>query len=159
MKIAFSNDHAALDAREPLIEALRGMGHEVLDFGISENTSVDYPDVAKPAVEALASGEVDRTVLVCGSGIGMSMVANRYPGVRCALTTDVYGAEMSRKHNDANCLALRSREQTPEANAQILQTWIETEFEGGRHSARVQKIEDISRRLAGNNDERTTPEK
>jgi len=145
VKIAFSNDHAGLDAREPLLEKLRQMGHEVVDYGVTESTSVDYPDVAKPAVQALSKGEVDRTILVCGSGIGMSMVANRYPGVRCALTTDTYGAEMSRRHNDANCLALRSREQLPEVNEQILDKWLQTDFEGGRHAGRVSKIEDISR--------------
>lgn len=159
MKIAFSNDHAALDSRERLIRKLQSLGHEVVDYGVAENRSVDYPDVAKPAVEALARGEVDRTILVCGSGIGMSMVANRYPGVRCALTTDVYGAEMSRRHNDANCLALRSREQSAEANEQIVQTWIETPFEGGRHSKRIEKIEEVSRGLAASEPERNQSSK
>jgi ribose 5-phosphate isomerase B len=144
MRIAFSNDHAALDQREGLIGKLKALGHEVTDFGACTAASVDYPDFALPAVEAFCRGEVDRVVLVCGSGIGMSIVANRFPCVRCALVTDLFAAEMSRRHNDANCLSLRTREQAADLNQQILEVWLNTPFEGGRHQKRLDKIETLS---------------
>lgn len=142
MKIAFSNDHAAVESRH-LIKEMTAKGHEVQDFGVPTPERVDYPDVAAPAIKALVSGEVDRAILVCGSGIGMSIVANRVPGVRCALVTDKYAAEMSRMHNDANCLALRSREQSEALNSEILALWLDTGYEGGRHQGRVEKIEAV----------------
>jgi ribose 5-phosphate isomerase B len=147
MKIAFSNDHAAVEERQRMIDEIRKLGHDVVDFGTKESKSVDYPDMAEKAIEAVAEGDVDRTILVCGTGIGMSMVANRVPGVRCAVATDIFGAEMSRRHNDANCLALRAREQSPELNDEIIKTWLETPFEGGRHLNRVQKIDSVGKRI------------
>jgi ribose 5-phosphate isomerase B len=147
MKIAFSNDHAAYDEREKLIQEIKSLGHDVIDFGTRQNASVDYPDMAEKALEAVVEGTVDRAVLACGSGMGMSMVANRIPGVRCALATDTYGAEMSRRHNDANVLALRTREQSEGANEKIIKTWLETPFEGGRHLARVKKIDEVAKRI------------
>ena len=144
MKIAFSNDHAAAEIRDAIVQYLRDLGHEVVDYGERDGRSVDYPDKALPAVRDLAEGKVDRAVLVCGSGIGMSIVANRFPGVRCAMVTDEWAAEMSRRHNDANCIALRAREQSLETNKRILDTWLNTEFEGGRHKPRVEKIEAVS---------------
>lgn len=142
MKIAFSNDHAAVASRH-LIDELKAAGHEVVDYGVATEERVDYPDVAEKALKDLVEGRVERTVLVCGSGIGMSIVANRVPRVRCALVTDVWAAEMSRKHNDANCLALRNREQSEAVNSEILSTWLATEFEGGRHQERLSKIESV----------------
>lgn len=142
-KIAFSNDHAAIGQREALLKRLQELGFEVLDFGAATEESVDYPDFAAPAMRALQSGEVDAAVLVCGSGIGMSMAANRYRGVRCALATDLFAAEMSRRHNDANCLALRARNQPLELNLKILETWINTPFDGGRHQRRVEKLDSL----------------
>lgn len=144
MKIAFSNDHAATAARQDLIKTLRDLGHEVIDYGESKGESVDYPDMAGPALRDLASGKVDRVVLMCGSGIGMSMVANKVAGVRCAMVTDEWAAEMSRRHNDANCLALRAREQSPETNRRIVETWLSTEFDGGRHQPRIDKIQSVT---------------
>lgn len=144
MKIAFTNDHAGSPAREKLLAKLRELGHEVLDFGAKSEESVDYPDYAVPAVEALVRGDVDRAVLVCGSGIGMSMVANRFPGVRCALATDLFAAQASRSHNDSNALALRAREQSGDLNAEIIEKWLETPFEGGRHQRRVHKIDAVA---------------
>ena len=142
MKIAFSNDHAAVASRH-LIDELRRAGHEVTDYGVPTEERVDYPDVAAPALKELVEKRVDRVVLVCGSGIGMSIVANRVPGVRCALVTDAWAAEMCRRHNDANCLALRSREQPETLNSEILKIWLNTDFEGGRHSERLEKIETV----------------
>jgi len=141
MKIAFANDHAGFDVRNDLISFIHGLGHEVVDFGTDSDKSVDYPDFAKPAIKALLAGQVDRAVLVCGSGIGMSIVANRYVGVRCALATDVFAARVSRAHNDANCLALRAREQPRQLNHDILEVWLNTPFDGGRHIQRIRKIE------------------
>lgn len=143
MRIAFSNDHAAVDSRH-LIDELKQAGHEVVDYGVASLDRVDYPDVAAPALKDLIDHKVDRVVLVCGSGIGMSIVANRVSGVRCALATDTYAAEMSRKHNNSNCLALRSREQSEELNSAILKQWMNTEFESGRHEARNEKIEAVA---------------
>jgi len=142
LKIAFSNDHAALESR-PLIKWLKDQGHEVDDFGTDSTASVDYPNMAAPALAELKEGKVERVVLVCGSGVGMSIVANRVPGIRCALVTDLYAAEMSRRHNNSNCLALRSRHQSEELNLQILKLWLETDFEGGRHERRIEEIETV----------------
>lgn len=142
MKIAFSNDHAAVASRH-LINELRAAGHEVSDYGVPTEERVDFPDVAAPALQDLVDGNVDRVVLVCGSGIGMSIVANRVPGIRCAMVTDAYAAEMSRRHNNANCLALRSREQSEALNSELLSIWLKTEFEDGRHDQRNEKIESV----------------
>ncbi len=142
MKIAFSNDHAAVASRH-LIDELRQAGHEVLDYGVKTEDSVDYPDVAAPALQDIVHGKVDRVVLVCGSGIGMSIVANRIPGIRCAMVIDPFAAEMSRRHNNSNCLSLRSREQSEIMNSKLLSIWMATEFENGRHEDRIQKIEAI----------------
>jgi len=147
MRIAFSNDHAALDTRQAILDEIKALGHEVVDYGVPEPTSVDYPDMAAPAARDLAEGKVDRAILACGSGIGMSIVANRIPGVRCAMVTDLYGAEMSRRHNDANCLALRSRAQSPDLNREIVKAWLQTPFEGGRHQGRVEKIDSVACRI------------
>jgi ribose 5-phosphate isomerase B len=145
LRIAFSNDHAAIESRD-LIDQLNAAGHEVVDYGVSSADRVDYPDVAVPALKDLVDHKVDRVVLVCGSGVGMSIVANRVPGVRCALAVDKYSAEMSRKHNNTNCLALRSRDQSAELNREILDLWLTTEFEGGRHDLRNEKIETVAGR-------------
>ncbi|AXA35568.1 MAG: ribose 5-phosphate isomerase B [Candidatus Hydrogenedentota bacterium] len=147
MRIAFSNDHAGAPMREHLLPILKQLGHEVLDFGADGQASVDYPDYASPALRALISGQVERTILVCGSGVGMSIVANRIPGVRCALAVDVWTAEMSRRHNDTNCLALRAREQDPKVNVAIVEKWLATDFEGDRHRRRIEKIEEIAAAL------------
>lgn len=147
MRIAFSNDHAGAPMREHLLPLLRELGHEILDFGADGQASVDYPDYASPALRALISGQVERTILVCGSGVGMSIVANRIPGVRCALAVDVWTAEMSRRHNDTNCLALRAREQDPKVNVAIVEKWLATDFEGDRHRRRIEKIEEIAAAL------------
>jgi ribose 5-phosphate isomerase B len=147
VKIALSNDHAGAPMRSVVRDVLERLGHEVKDFGAKGDCSVDYPEYAAQALRALARGEVDRAILICGSGIGMSIVANRIPGVRCALATDLFAAEMSRRHNDANCLALRAREQSPTLNAQIVEKWLTTAFEGERHVRRIEKIEQVAEAL------------
>ncbi len=144
MKVSFANDHAAVDARDAIVEEIRRLGHEVEDCGAHGPDSVDYPDYAAKALAAWREGRVDRVVLMCGTGLGMSYVGNKTPGVRCALCTDEYAAEMSRLHNNANCLALRAREQDPEMNLKVLRIFLETSFEGGRHQRRVEKIDQIA---------------
>jgi ribose 5-phosphate isomerase B len=142
MKIAFANDHAGVEMREPLLKLLHDGGHEVLDFGTETTDPVDYPDQAAKAARALEAGQADRVVLVCGTGIGMSMAANKFPGVRCALCTDAYAARMAREHNDANALALRGRRMDAEQNREILATFLNTAFSNEeRHQRRVNKME------------------
>lgn len=154
MRIAIANDHAGASMRDIVIKVLQAHGHEIIDCGTDGSCAVDYPDYAIQAVTKLVQHEVDRVILICGSGIGMSIVANRIPGVRCALATDLFAAEMSRRHNDANCLALRAREQSPELNAQIVEKWLETPFEGDRHSRRIEKIESVTAKFRSRLEER-----
>jgi ribose 5-phosphate isomerase B len=140
MIIAFANDHAAAEVRAALLEHIRNLGHEVIDCGHAGTDSVDYPDVAAKAIEHYESGRADRVVLVCGSGVGMSIAANRHPQIRCVLATDTWAAGMARAHNDANALALRARNQDPKVNEAILRAFLETAFEGGRHQRRIAKL-------------------
>ena len=146
MRIAFANDHAALETRLPILEYLAQAGHDILDFGVSTTDSVDYPDQAAIAALAVSRGEADLAVLSCGTGIGISIAANKIPGIRCALCTDVYSAEMAREHNDANAIALRGRNIEPEMNVQILKAFLGAEFAGGRHQRRIDKISKLDQR-------------
>jgi ribose 5-phosphate isomerase B len=146
VRIAFANDHAAYQQRDAVIAALNEAGHEVLDFGSKTSEPVDYPDFVAPAAEAVAAGQADRAVTMCGSGIGASIVANKVPGVRCALVTTPEDAELSRRHNDANALALSSRTVSLEANLEIVKRWLETPFDGGRHQRRIDKIKALEAR-------------
>ncbi|MFH0793333.1 MAG: ribose 5-phosphate isomerase B [bacterium] len=132
MKIAFGNDHAAAAMRDALVGFLREQGHEVMDLGWKGKESVDYPDFARSVAEKVARGEADRGVLICGTGIGMAIAANKVAGIRAAVGTDLFEAEYMRRHNDVNVLALRAREQTLERNQEILKVWLETLFEGGK---------------------------
>jgi ribose 5-phosphate isomerase B len=143
MRIAFGNDHAAAETRQKLVEWIGGRGHDVIDFGTKNVESVDYPDFASQVARAVASGQADLGVLVCGSGVGMSIAANKVRGVRAALCVDEYSAEMGRRHNDANVCCLRSREQETKKNLHILEKFLDTQFEAGRHSQRVEKIREL----------------
>ena len=141
MRIAFANDHAGASMRAVLLDELRKRGMEVLDFGSDSTQSVDYPDCAEVACQAVLDGKADRAVLVCGTGVGICIAANKIKGIRCALCFDDFSARMSREHNDANALALRAREFDPEVNRRILGLWLETAFSGGeRHLNRIRKI-------------------
>lgn len=145
MKIAFGCDHAASSIREKIINEINKLGYEVIDFGTKTIDSVDYPDYAKKVVQAVLNKEADKGVLVCGTGIGMSIAANRFPQIRCALCTDLFSAEQSRLHNDANILALRARNQDVNLNLQILKTWLETPFSNEeRHIKRIEKLTKIN---------------
>jgi ribose 5-phosphate isomerase B len=144
--IALGADHAGYELKEALKGWLINHGFHVLDLGTHSTESVDYPDYAALVAESVADRKVERGLLVCGTGIGMAMAANKVPGVRAALCGDLYTARMSREHNDANVLVLAGRLMGADMAADILQAWLETNFAGGRHARRVEKIADIERR-------------
>jgi ribose 5-phosphate isomerase B len=141
--VALASDHAGFRVKEMAKEILHELGIPVEDFGTDSEASVDYPDYAKLAIASVAEGKADRGVLVCGSGVGMSIVANRFPGIRAALASDAQTAEMSRKHNDANVLVLPGWKLGRKETEEILKIWMRTEFEGGRHQRRLDKINAI----------------
>lgn len=143
MKISIASDHAGFALKQRIADVLKALGHEVEDFGTDSEESVDYPDFAEPAARAVASGEVDRGVLVCGSGVGVSIVANKVDGVRAVHAHDPDEAEMSRRHNDANVLTLGERTTDPDQAAAIVERFLSTDFEGGRHERRVEKITSV----------------
>jgi len=142
MKIAIGADHAGFALKERLREHLAAAGHELVDFGTRSEESTDYPDYALRVAHAVAGGEAERGLLVCGSGIGMAMAANRVRRVRAAALSDLYSARMSREHNDANVLALGSRIVAPALAEAILDLFLATPFAGGRHERRVKKLDD-----------------
>lgn len=143
-RLAVGSDHAGFRAKEKIRRLLEERGLSVRDFGTDGEASVDYPDIGFALAEAVSRGEVDRGILVCGSGVGMSVVANRVPGVRAALVTDPAAAAQSRAHVDANVLVLPGRPEPPSLE-EIVTAWLETPFEGGRHAARLKKIEERRR--------------
>ncbi|MED5020623.1 ribose 5-phosphate isomerase B [Paenibacillus chibensis] len=147
MKIAVGTDHAGVRLKEDIIAVIQEMGHEAVDVGCSCDSSVDYPDYALPVCEQVISGEADRGILICGTGIGMSIAANKVPGIRCALVHDVFSAKATREHNDSNVLAMGERVIGPGLAQEIAKTWIGTPFsEGERHVGRVNKIKAIEDR-------------
>ncbi len=142
MRVAIGSDHHGVTFKARLVDHLRERGHAVVDVGPDTDGSVDYPDYAFAAAERVASGEADRAVLVCGSGIGMCIAANKVRGVRAALCHTPEEAEMTRRHNDANVLALAGwRVKDADAALAIVDRFLETGFDGGRHARRVGKIE------------------
>jgi ribose 5-phosphate isomerase B len=141
MRVAIGSDHAGVAYKAAFIELLREMGHEVKDFGTDSEDPVDYPDFIRPVAEAVARGEFDRGVVLGGSGNGEQMVANKVKGVRCALCWDVTTARLARQHNDANVLSVGQRVVGLETARELLRAFMTTEFEGGRHSRRIAKIE------------------
>lgn len=143
MKIALASDHAGFSLKEHLKPFLCGLGHLVEDLGTSGTESVDYPDFAQAACRRLLAGDADRAVLVCGSGVGMSIAANRFRGIRAVLCTDLYLARFSRLHNDANVLCLPGRIIGDGLAEEVCRTWLETPFEGGRHVRRVEKLDKV----------------
>ena len=143
MRIALASDHAGVKMKDELARFLGNSGYEVNDMGPNTEESVDYPDTIAPAARAVAKGTADRAVIVCGSGIGASIVANKIRGVRCVLCQDIYDAEYSRLHNDANVIAFGARKLGIGRVTECLVKWLSTSFEGGRHAARVGKIKVI----------------
>jgi ribose 5-phosphate isomerase B len=140
MKVAIASDHGGIHIREEIKKLMDEMGIEYIDLGCECETSVDYPDYAIPVAEKVANGEVDRGILICGTGIGMTIAANKVKGIRCALCHDVYSAKLTRQHNDSNILAMGERVIGPGLAREIAKVWLTTEFEGGRHARRVEKI-------------------
>lgn len=140
-RIPIASDHAGIALRRRLAERLRALGHEVDDLGTESEGSCDYPDYAHPLAARVADGRARRGVLLCGTGLGMSYVANRYPGVRAAVAWSPEVAELARQHNDANVLVLPARFVSDDDALRIMDAWLATPFEGGRHERRVEKIE------------------
>jgi ribose 5-phosphate isomerase B len=141
MKIAIGSDHAGFQYKEKIREFLAGLGHSVTDFGTHSEAAVDYPLFIRPVAEAVARGEFERGIVLGGSGNGEAMVANRVPGIRCALCWNPESAWLGRQHNDANVLSLGQRMITLEVALQIVQIWLDTPFEGGRHQRRIELID------------------
>jgi ribose 5-phosphate isomerase B len=141
LKIMIGADHAGFELKEKIVTRLQDAGYDVEDIGTHGTESVDYPDYAFRVARAVASGRVDRGILVCGSGIGMSMAANRIPRVRAVLASEPYAAKMSRRHNDSNVLCLGGRFTGQDLAFEIVDTWLAENFEGGRHSRRVNLLD------------------
>lgn len=140
MKVIITGDHAGMTLRNEAKKVLDELGYSYEDVGADCTTSVDYPDYALPAAKRVASGEFDRGIFICGTGIGVSIAANKVKGIRCALVHDVFSAKSTREHNDSNVLAMGERVIGPGLAREIIKTWLTTEFTGGRHERRVQKI-------------------
>lgn len=140
MKIAVGADHAGFEYKDRIAAELRKAGHEILDFGTHDATPVDYPQYGYAVGEAVAAGHADRGILVCGSSLGIAMAANKVPGVRCAPVTETLSAELARRHNDANVLALSERLTGWEMIEAIIPTFLNTPFDGGRHAHRVAQL-------------------
>ncbi len=146
MRIAMGSDHAGFELKGHVAEALRAAGHEVVDVGTDSEESTDYPLFAEPAARMVADGEAERGVLVCGSGVGVNIVANKVDGVRAVNAHDVGEASLARRHNDVNVLTLSGRRIGAELADAIVETFLDTAFEGGRHEQRVELISEVERR-------------
>ncbi len=149
MKIAIGADHAGYRLKAELLDQIRALGHEIEDFGAHGPESVDYPDFASAVCNQIVMGKADRGILICGTGIGMSIAANKVPGIRCALVHDLFSAKATREHNDSNVLALGERVVGPGLAQEIVATWLGTEFsQGERHTNRIHKIRSIEEQSA-----------
>ncbi|WP_424766586.1 ribose 5-phosphate isomerase B [Paenibacillus sp. sgz302251] len=150
MKIAIGADHGGYSLKEVIVPFLKSLGHEVEDVGCSCEQSVDYPDYALPVCDLVTSGTADRGILICGTGIGMSIAANKVRGIRCALVHDLFTAQATRDHNDTNVLSMGERVIGPGIAEEIVRIWLETPFSGGeRHVGRLNKVKQIEDKYAG----------
>lgn len=140
MKIAIGADHGGFNLKKDIVNLLEELGHEYKDFGTHSADSIDYPDVAIPVAEAVAAGEFDRGILICGTGIGIGIAANKVKGIRAALVHDSFSAKATRQHNDSNIMTMGERVIGPGLALDLVATWLDTDFEGGRHSNRVDKM-------------------
>ena len=147
MKIAIGCDHAGLELKNEIIKLLSGLGIDCIDYGTNTPESVDYPDFGEKVSGAVSSVEIERGILICGTGIGMSIVANKFPGIRASLCNDLFTAQMSRRHNDANVLVIGGRIVGKDLAKEIVKTWVNTPFDGSRHVNRLKKITLIEDRL------------
>ncbi len=143
MIIAIASDHGGFALKETIKEYLRSRDIKIVDLGTHSEESVDYPIYGKACAEAVASGKADRGIVCCGTGIGISIAANKVKGIRCGLCTSVEMAEMTRKHNNANMLAMGGRTTDPDLAIEITKTWLDTEFEGGRHKRRTDMLDEM----------------
>lgn len=141
MKIAVASDHRGVQVKQKILRQLSDLGHEAIDLGPATADRVDYPDYAAKVAAAITDKQIDRGILICGTGIGMSIAANRFPGVRAALCHDDMTAEMSRRHNDANVMCLSADLLGEQLINRMTEVWVKTQFEGGRHQARLEQIE------------------
>lgn len=146
--IAIGSDHAGFNLKTEIVELLKKEGYEIKDLGTCDCNSVDYPDFGQAVAEAVSNGECEKGIIICGTGIGISIAANKVPGVRAALCTDSYMAKMSREHNDANVLALGARVIGSGLATDIVDTWLKTEFAGGKHKRRIDKISAIEKKYS-----------
>ena len=142
MNIGIANDHAGFELKKVIVKYLKSQNYVVEDFGTHSNESVDYPDFIYPCAEAVSTGILKKAIVICGSGIGASITANKVKGIRCALCTNIMTAKYSRLHNDANILALGARVISEDDAIEMVRIWLTTEFEGGRHQKRLDKIKD-----------------
>jgi RpiB/LacA/LacB family sugar-phosphate isomerase len=149
MKIALASDHAGFQEKEKLKPLLNSIGVEFEDLGTASEDSVDYPDYARKVAERVGTGQAEQGVLVCGSGTGMAIVANKVPGVRAAVAWSEETARLARQHNDANVLAIGARTTPENEIPKIVKAWFESKFDGGRHSDRVAKITEIEKKACG----------
>jgi ribose 5-phosphate isomerase B len=147
MTIAIGCDHAGVELKREIISLLHDLHIECIDYGTNGTESVDYPDFGEKVSEAVSSGKIEKGLLICGTGIGMSIVANKFPGVRASLCSGIFTARMSRLHNDANVLVLGGRVIGKDLAKEIVKTWVSTPFEGERHAKRLNKISLIEDRL------------
>ncbi len=146
-EIAIGSDHAGFELKSVIKELLENLGYIPVDYGTEDSCSVDYPDYAFKVSEAISKGVFRRGILICGTGLGMSIVANKFPGVRATLCHDPYTARMSRLHNDSNILVLGGRVLDSRVACEIVKVWVETPFEGGRHLRRLEKIRMIEEKI------------
>lgn len=143
MKIAIGSDHVGIELKPTIIEYLKELGHEVEDFGPYSSERTDYPIYGKKVAEEVVAGSFDKGILICGTGVGISIAANKVKGIRAIVCSEPYSAKLSREHNDTNILAFGSRVIGSELAKMIVKEWVNTEFEGGRHANRVSMIQDI----------------
>lgn len=144
-KIAIASDHGGIELKEDIKTFLKEIGFDVIDMGTNGSKSVDYPDYGVPLAEKVSKAELEKGILICGTGIGMSIVANKFPNVRAALVSDVYSARMAKEHNDANILVIGGRVAGKGLAREMVKTWLEAKFEGGRHQKRLDKIKEIEK--------------
>ncbi|MEX2114892.1 MAG: ribose 5-phosphate isomerase B [Pirellulales bacterium] len=149
MRIAVGSDHRGFSIKEKIIDLLKRLQHEVTDVGTYTSESCDYPDIASHVASKVSKGEVERGILICGTGIGMCIAANKFPGVRAAPCHDDLTAEMSRRHNDLNVMCLSADMLGEKLIDRMLEIWLKTQFEGGRHARRVEKISEIEHGYLG----------
>lgn len=143
MMVAVGADHGGFELKNSVLDTLTELGHEVVDLGCNGPESVDYPDFAEKVAGGVSDGSFDRGILICGTGIGMSIAANKFPNVRAALCHNLFTARLSREHNDANLLTMGERVIGKGIAQEMVKVWMETEFEGGRHEKRVNKIKTL----------------